>query len=583
MWWADSPTSTFHMALHVRVGQSDEPLHLSGITHLVEHLVMNAAGRREHPHNAVVDGTECVFYAEGEREEVLEYLGLVGRAIAAVDLGKLEHERRVLRTEAVQREPTPFSRLVAARFGLRGHGLAGDEELGLRWVGEAEVRDWWLRHFTRGNTALWMTGEPPEDLGFELPDGPRVPPPAVEPLPLQLPGFMADGTGGVVLTGLAERHAAVSLGVGIATERLYERLRHEHGVAYAPYSGYAPLTADTAHVMLGSDGRDEDAHRLLSELWGCVNALAEDGPTGEELEKALRATERARRDPQAVLGDLAFSAGSELFGRPHETLEEIAAELAAVDGAAVAGVMRALLETAILLGPAGSKPVDGLDFIPALQGGEPEGERFRRPRPGLLKRRADEELWVGEHSLTWREGESRTTIAWDSVILAEVGPGKQVHVVAGDGRALPIASWQWEDGERAVESIRARVNERLVIPYADRALAAALDAALERRVKTHFAAIAPAVDALPFELSPEEGVLDVARATTRKGFTVGVLVVTERRVLWLASMADDRLELDRADVRATADHGELTLEWPDGDGKFVIDPKGAASELAALI
>lgn len=153
VWWSEAP-GEFAAALHVRVGTADETLPTAGITHLVEHLVMGAIGRPEHVHNAYVDDTSCVFFAEGERAEVLEFVALVGRAIAAGDLSRLEHERRVLRAEAAQRESGVVARLLDLRFGVAGYGLGSEAELGLRWIGEAELRAWWTARFTRGNVAL---------------------------------------------------------------------------------------------------------------------------------------------------------------------------------------------------------------------------------------------------------------------------------------------------------------------------------------------------------------------------------------------------------------------------------------------
>jgi hypothetical protein len=77
-----------------------------------------------------VDETECVFYAEGERAEVLEFIGLVAAALSALSTENLEVERRVLRAEAAQREQGIASRLLQQRFGLAGYGLGGQVSWG---------------------------------------------------------------------------------------------------------------------------------------------------------------------------------------------------------------------------------------------------------------------------------------------------------------------------------------------------------------------------------------------------------------------------------------------------------------------
>lgn len=57
-YWADVP-GPFTAALAFRTGIADEVLASHGITHLLEHVVLSAVGRREHPWNGSVDGTTC--------------------------------------------------------------------------------------------------------------------------------------------------------------------------------------------------------------------------------------------------------------------------------------------------------------------------------------------------------------------------------------------------------------------------------------------------------------------------------------------------------------------------------------------
>ena len=87
-----------------------------------------------------------------------------------------------------------------------------------------------------------------------------------------------------------------------AAERLYDHLRRDRGMAYAPYADYATVGAGLAHVALGSDCSDEDAPGVLEEIWRIAGELAEGGATEEELERYRRGSlrPRARRgDPRA--------------------------------------------------------------------------------------------------------------------------------------------------------------------------------------------------------------------------------------------------------------------------------------------
>ena len=175
-----------------------------------------------------------------------EFLRLVGAALAELPADRVEVERRVLRAEAQREDPGVVARMLDHRFGAAGFGLTNYGELGLRWLDAEDLRRWSAERFTRGNAVLWMTGEPPDDLGLELPDGPRHPLPLPEPLELELPGYVAEGSGGVALTGLGERSTALRVAMAVAGERLYDAVRGERGLAYAPAGGYMELDRASA-------------------------------------------------------------------------------------------------------------------------------------------------------------------------------------------------------------------------------------------------------------------------------------------------------------------------------------------------
>ena len=83
--WADAPGQPV-FALQARVGRSDERPHEGGLTHLVEHLAMSTLGQPRYDHNAWVDGTRTVFYANASRSDIGAFAGTLGGALAALPL-----------------------------------------------------------------------------------------------------------------------------------------------------------------------------------------------------------------------------------------------------------------------------------------------------------------------------------------------------------------------------------------------------------------------------------------------------------------------------------------------------------------
>ncbi len=338
-WWApaDGPVT---VALMFRTGRADETLANAGITHLVEHLALFPLGRCDYAYNGFVDSDRCAFFATGTLEEVAGFLRDVTGALSELPLDRLQAERRVLRTEAAQRDGEGLiARLLSYRFGAAGYGLPLYHEMGLRWLDADAVGAWAAERFTRENAVLWMTAEPPDDLELELPAGRRFAPPAPLPLDITFPAAVAEGTGGVALTGVGPRTVALRVAAGAVAERLVERLRRDRGLAYSPFGSADGLDAESAHLVLAADCLDEHAATVRDELWRVANEVAEHGATDEEVARMHAQALRGYEHAEALRGELDDVAHEDLVGREHVTAAEALEGITAVDGAASAGAL----------------------------------------------------------------------------------------------------------------------------------------------------------------------------------------------------------------------------------------------------
>ena len=382
---------------------------------------------------------------------MLEFLRLVAGALCDLPDAHFEIERRVLRAEAEGHDPGVVGRLLDHRFGSSGFGLLNYGELGLRWLAPSDLREWCAAHFTRANAVVWMSGEPPQDLGIALPRRRPAPQPAPEPLDCELPAYVAEGCGGVALTGLGERSTALRVAMQLAGERLYDTVRSERGLAYAPSGGYSELDARLGHAFLGSDCQDEDAPVVLDALWRTVRTLAADGATAEELDRYRRRAARALGDPERPRGQLGYHALGELLDDPVLSDAELERELDELDGAAVAAAMDQVARSAILLGPNGCPPPG--DELEPLRPRPPEplneGEEFTAfsKRKKLTRRsHGGSTLRVSERGVTWEAEEGEPgTILWERCEVAVRMPAGGLVLHQRDGAWMEIPSQGWDD------------------------------------------------------------------------------------------------------------------------------------------
>jgi hypothetical protein len=119
-----------------------------------------------------------------------------------------------------------------------------------------------------------------------------------------------------------------------------------------------------------------------------------------------------------------------------------------------------------------------------------------------------------------------------------------------------------------------------VLPWCDARLAEVLDGLAGKRIR-HEDVVAGPMRALPGLLGDDEQVLDMAEAYRRT--TAGLLVMTDRRVLWVTP-DEEPWEVALASlVNAHADREVLELYWEGGMVKLNLDPREAAEWMAGAI
>lgn len=465
--WADAG-APLRAGLLFRAGRADETLATSGRTHLIEHLAFTAMNDELHRHDGTVDGTTTGFFTAGLPGDVSDFLAKVCDALSSLPAERLENEKQVLAAENATRSHDVCSQLLTWRYGAVGHGLAGMAELGLRTATLEQLQAYAAQRFTSGNAVLWLTGPPPDSLRLRLPQGPKLPLPALAPLQDTFPGwFLDDNSGGVAVGATVPRALASTIFAELALARLRKRLRVEQAVSYAPTVFYIPLDAETAHLVLYADS-EYDRRAELCEAFGEVfTALREiEAPEVESVcaRIAEHRTGVLAPPPAArIAGEAHRAAADWIFGMPFEAEESLDAQLSAATVEDVSAVARRVQETAIFALPAEAKlqPWCG-ERIPASSMPLVNG----RELPHLEAPAEQARLVYGPDgvSVLLADG-SHCTVRYSHLAATLKYEDGCVSLIGTDAAMVTVEPTIWHDGRDACYRILQRVPEHLLIGY----------------------------------------------------------------------------------------------------------------------
>jgi hypothetical protein len=462
--YGDSP-GRLRAVLTFRVGMADETLPRRGITHLVEHLALARCPLRRDGYNGCVTDVTTSFMAVGEPGEIRDFLASTTAALAALPLDRLATEVRILRTEDQGRGRSMASIASAYRFGSRTHGLSDTGDIGLPAIDEAAVLDWARRYFVRGNATLWLSAAPPEDLDLSaLPDGPHHLPPAVEPLPQQLPAWGPGLQGAVGVSLLGTRTVAFATAVGVLEQRLHRRLRQDEGRSYQVGTSYERWTAEDCEVLVFADAQPEDIDAVRTALAEELHRLGDRGATEEELEERHRDRAKDESGTDASAREAMWRADELLLTGVDPDGSEIRDEYAALTPAAVARAIELASATAIWIVPSGHGVEDRRVLrLPDPTDRPAEGRRYKRAR-GVLRALAADELRVGDEEVGVATGDGwRRTIRFSEVEALQRWDDGARTVWAADGSLLFLHPSGWRDGAAAMDAIDAGVPRDLWI------------------------------------------------------------------------------------------------------------------------
>ena len=448
------------------VGYGYEPLAALGLTHLVEHLALADLAYRNYDYNGVVEETRTIFYAQGSPAQLVQFAAAVTTALSSLPVERIEAEKRILQTEEMAHPMGSWANHMSLRFGASRHGMMDYPQYGLKWLGAQEVTRWAAQHFNRGNAAATMSGPPPEDLRFHLPDGARQPPLESKPLPGPWPSYRQHAVRGVGVTMIARRTAAHNCATRIMGRRAREQLRWSKGIAYSPASHQRPLDPRTSQIFLSSDALPEHADAVADVLLDMVRGMCEHGPTDGELQDDRLAFKGFRSSSSWPLANLDRYCRSELDDVPAVPEDEYADRLMSVTAEDVTAACRQAWATALVLVPQGSssKALE-LQRYPNWSPTVIAGERFRR-RLLLPNESPSGSVITASHeglSLTMPGGNS-VTVRFDEVAAVMWWHDGTRILIGQDGSSLRLRAAEWYGSEKILQLILERIPPERLVP-----------------------------------------------------------------------------------------------------------------------
>ena len=464
VFWASAP-GPLRAALTFRVGQADEDLPRHGMTHLIEHLVLSRTESAPHAYNGSTGSVLTNFVVAGTTEQVTDYLSAVCLALTDLPTDRLDHERRILRSEAAERAGGVVRSLTAMRWGPLGFGLTAYPEFALEHVTEEQLRNWSSTRFVAQAAALWLSGPPPAGLRLALPSGAPAPVPTSNPA-ARTPFSYTYSDRGFGASVLAERGAAGAVLGYLLQRRLNDRLRHELGLVYGVNATLDRLTGGLRHLCFLAECLQENAAPVQEQLVAVLHELRERPATNSELGDLRDSLFGSDDDPLSVLGDLDQLCSQHLLGEPLVTRADLRAEIEQLGAEDVQREAVAALDTLVIAVPDANAIRDR--FAPPMPAGSEHTvtpTTTLRPRP---TRTTDKALHLGSDGITIvTAGGQPVTVLYAECVAALRYPD-DVRVLYGqDGFLLSIDAHHWLAGADVVQRIDRSIPQQRQIPLAE--------------------------------------------------------------------------------------------------------------------
>ncbi len=468
-WFPGAATGDEYVAgLVFRVGRVDETLATSGITHLIEHLVLHPLGADDSRHvNGQTEALTTTFVASGSADEIVSFFDTVTAGLRELPPERIEREKRVLRAEGAGSKPSTTGVILRHRYGAEGYGLLSFPEMGLDAAGPGDLAAWVNRGFTRGNAALWLAGgPPPAQLRLNLPDGERMPVPAMPVTIRSSPAYFNANVAGPGFCGLVTRSSAAQVYGMILPARLKAELRHKQALSYSPSAVYSVRDGQHAHILADADGTDGSGSILVSEFIRIIARLRDKPVDAGELKSVADRMITAWESPRSRLSQARRAAQNELLGRENNTVETWKERLAAVSVEDVQRVAAEAFDSGVFALPRRQEPFRAeIRHVPWFSSGAVAGHHVRSADAPFVTTR----LILGTEGVSMVHAEHALTVRYDQCVALRVWSDGARQLIGTDGISVTVEPTLWRLPAGAVPRVDTSVptQRHVTMPYRD--------------------------------------------------------------------------------------------------------------------
>lgn len=464
--WDDLP-GHFTAALVVGMGAADETFTTSGITHLIEHLVMAQIGRRPVSYNANVDIDSCAFVASGDRADVLQFIEDVACQLSNPDTSRIAHEAKVIQIEGGIYGPPPLAEALRARCGFRGAGLTFAPEPDLAAVTPQAITELTGRLVRKEGCVLVLTGAPAADVRIPVPDGRPDRSGDAPFLSRTTPGAVRGYSSDQVTISFLTPEPSEALGV-LLTDRAFETLRMRDGLSYQ-FDAHATTFNGQGLTALGADFAENRAPDVARALRREVQRLATAPPSEAEIDHVRSQLSHRCGDPTEAFPRMIDEAIRVLRGlpaRPHPAVLEMEMALMADEELHRAATMAQ--DTLLVHLPLEvwdeTDDADRFDDLPFDECSVVSHDEF--PTDGVvfarrisLPTRRRSAVVLTDKAIVLRHGRHLKHLEWSQIV--GVGRFEDTRtMVTIDGATVEIRSRDFQRGQDLLSRLDARTADR---------------------------------------------------------------------------------------------------------------------------